>query len=195
MKIAAAIAAQLSAHNDGTQFQTACNSRGRFGAPGTLSATWVWSWVYARIHVVEDAGELIGLGSDCFAKRYGEGHAKGFQGRGAGGGRMLTQAEREMLLHSTAALLAQFEFERRKEQELVEAKLAALPELHTLRSQHSGTQTAPTQRSRGTLRRARAKQRPTGRESENAHLLCNSDSGWTLPTSAQGVLSDSNSQH
>lgn len=106
--------------------------------------------VYARIHVVEDAGELIVLGSDCFAKRYGEGYAKGFQGPGAGGGRMLTQAEREMLLHNTAALLAQFELERRKEQELIESKLAALRELHALRSQHSGTETAPTQRLRGT---------------------------------------------
>jgi hypothetical protein len=106
--------------------------------------------VYARIHVVEDAGELIVLGSDCFAKRYGEGHARGFQGFGAGGGRMLTQAEREMLLHNTAALLAQFELERRKEQELIESKLAALRELHALRSQHSGPRIATTPRLRGT---------------------------------------------
>lgn len=101
--------------------------------------------VYARIHVVEDSGELIVLGSDCFAKRYGDGHAKRFQGPGAGGGRVLTQAEREMLLHNTTALLAQFEQERRQEQERMESKLAALRELHAQRSQHSTHQTTTTQ--------------------------------------------------
>lgn len=105
--------------------------------------------VYARIHVVEDSGELIVLGSDCFAKRYGDGHAKRFQGPGAGGGRVLTQAEREMLLHNTTALLAQFEVEQQRAQELVKSKLAALRELHAHRSQHSGHQTATIQLSRG----------------------------------------------
>lgn len=105
--------------------------------------------VYAKIHVVEDAGELIVLGSDCFAKRYGEGHTRGFQGPGAGGGRVLTQAEREMLLHNTAALLAQFELERQKEQGLVESKLSALRQLHALRSQHSAPRFGTTHRFRG----------------------------------------------
>lgn len=105
--------------------------------------------VYARIHVVEDAGELIVLGSDCFAKRYGEGHTRGFEGPGAGGGRVLSQAERDMLLHNTAALLAQFELERQKKQELMESKLAELRQLHALRSQLSAPQTGTTQRLRG----------------------------------------------
>ena len=53
------------------------------------------------------------LGSDCFAKRYGLGGATGFRGYGAGGGgRQLTEAERDRLLHNTAALLELFEAER-----------------------------------------------------------------------------------
>lgn len=82
--------------------------------------------VYARIHVVEEAGQLLVLGSDCFAKRYGEGHTSGFRGYGAGGGRVLTEAERELLLNNTAALLEQFEAERQRKLELAEAKLSAL---------------------------------------------------------------------
>lgn len=84
--------------------------------------------VYAKIHVVEEAGILFVLGSDCFAKRYGEGHPKEFHGYGFGGGRVLTEAEREMLLTNTAALLAQFEAERIEERALAEAKLTAIRE-------------------------------------------------------------------
>jgi hypothetical protein len=58
--------------------------------------------VHARVHVVEEAGQLLVLGSDCFAKRFGEGHAPGFGGHGAGG-RVLTDAERELLFEDEAA--------------------------------------------------------------------------------------------
>jgi hypothetical protein len=84
--------------------------------------------VYARIHVVEEAGQLLVLGSDCFAKRYGESLPTDFREHGSGGGRLLTEAERELLLNNTKALLAQFEAERQRERELAEAKLASLRE-------------------------------------------------------------------
>jgi hypothetical protein len=60
------------------------------------------------------------LGSDCFAKRYGDGHLASAPGFGGGGGRVLTEAEREMLVNNTKALLAQFEAERLRELELAE---------------------------------------------------------------------------
>lgn len=78
--------------------------------------------VYARIHVVEEAGQLLVLGSDCFARRFGEGHTGNFHGYGSGGGRVLTDAERELLLNNTSALLAQFEAERQKALKLAEDK-------------------------------------------------------------------------
>jgi hypothetical protein len=68
--------------------------------------------VYRRIHVVEDGDELLVLGSTCFAKRYGSADALGRSSHGSGDGRKLTEAERQLLLHNTVALLAEFERER-----------------------------------------------------------------------------------
>lgn len=70
--------------------------------------------VYRQIHVVRDGVELMVLGSTCFAKRYGGSDALGTARFGGGGGRQLTNAERQMLLNNTYALLAQFEEERRQ---------------------------------------------------------------------------------
>jgi len=78
--------------------------------------------VYARIHVVEVGGQLMVLGSDCFAQRYGASHITSFHGHGSGGGRILTEAERELLLHNTRELLAQFEAERLRERALAQEK-------------------------------------------------------------------------
>lgn len=86
--------------------------------------------VYARIHVVEDDGNLLVLGSDCFAKRYGEGHSASSANFSGGGGRVLTDAEREMLVNNTKALLAQFEAERLKQLELEELARQRERELH-----------------------------------------------------------------
>ncbi|MBV7542037.1 hypothetical protein [Acidovorax sp. sic0104] len=69
--------------------------------------------VYAAIHIVEDAGQLLVMGSTCFAKHYGGALALGMPAYSAGGGngRMLTEAERLALVHNTAALLAAFKAE------------------------------------------------------------------------------------
>lgn len=77
--------------------------------------------VYAAVHVVEEDGRLLVLGSTCFAKRYGSAQALGPAQYGGGGGRKLTEEERQMLLQNTEMLLAHFEA-----QALTEAEAAAL---------------------------------------------------------------------
>jgi hypothetical protein len=78
--------------------------------------------VYAKIHLVEESGKLLVLGSDCFATRYGVGKSNSFRGPGSGGGRVLTETEREMLVNNTAEFLAYFEAEFQRERELAEEK-------------------------------------------------------------------------
>lgn len=65
--------------------------------------------VYAAVHVVEEDGRLLVLGSTCFAKRYGRANALGQRQYGGGGGRKLNDDERQMLIQNTEALLAHFE--------------------------------------------------------------------------------------
>lgn len=67
--------------------------------------------VYRRIHIVREAGHLLVLGSTCFAKRYGAYTALGGAQYGGGEGRSLTDAERQLLVDNTEALLARFEEE------------------------------------------------------------------------------------
>lgn len=67
--------------------------------------------MYAAVHVVEEDGRLLVLGSTCFAKRYGGPEALGTAQYGSGSGRRLTDEEREILLRNTQALLARFEQE------------------------------------------------------------------------------------
>lgn len=78
--------------------------------------------MYAAVHVVEDAGQLLVLGATCFARRYGSASALGSPQYG-GSGRKLTNEERRLLTENTQALLAQFEAE--------EAAAAALAQSHT----------------------------------------------------------------
>ncbi|MDP2096566.1 MAG: hypothetical protein Q8K50_22170 [Hydrogenophaga sp.] len=73
--------------------------------------------VYRAIHVVRDGGELLVLGSTCFAKRYGSAQALGSASHGGGTGRVLTEQERELLAHNTAELVARFEAEERRKAE------------------------------------------------------------------------------
>ena len=79
--------------------------------------------VYAAVHVEEEDGRLLVLGSTCFAKRYGSSHALGHAQYGGSSGRMLTEDERLMLLQNTEALLAHFEAQAAEE-----AEAAALAE-------------------------------------------------------------------
>lgn len=74
--------------------------------------------VYKAVHVVQEGTTVFILGSTCFAKRYGGANALGSPSFGGGGGRQLTDAERELLAHNTAALLAQFEAEFQEEERL-----------------------------------------------------------------------------
>lgn len=79
-------------------------------------------FVWKAIHVVKDGTELLVLGSTCFEKRYGNGHALGVPHYGGGGeSRKLTSEERQLLAENTAELLARFE-----EEERVRAQVLAL---------------------------------------------------------------------
>lgn len=64
--------------------------------------------VFAAIHVVEDNGKIIVLGSTCFARRYGGSHALGQASYSSGGGGVLSDDERQMLQNNTAELVALF---------------------------------------------------------------------------------------
>jgi hypothetical protein len=83
--------------------------------------------VYRRIHIVRESGKLLVLGSTCFAKRYLTGSVVGSASFGSGGdGRMLTDAERQLLVDNTEALLAQFETEAEANAEAEAARSRAV---------------------------------------------------------------------
>ncbi len=94
--------------------------------------------VYKAIHVVRDGGQLMALGSTCFAKRYGSLTALGPAQHGAGKGKLLTTEERALLQGNTEALLALFAAQ--------EAKLRAEAELklQQMRQRAGTSPTAPT---------------------------------------------------
>ena len=68
--------------------------------------------VYRRIHIVQEAGKLLALGSTCFKKRFGSASALGDATYGSEAGRKLTVEERELLNLNTEELIARFERER-----------------------------------------------------------------------------------
>lgn len=72
--------------------------------------------VYAAIHVVDDGGQLMVLGSTCFAKRFGGAGALGLPAYSAGGssGRLLSDEERQILITNAAELLARFQSEHER---------------------------------------------------------------------------------
>lgn len=111
--------------------------------------------VYAEIHVVQDEGRVLVLGSTCFAKRYGSAKALGSASYGGGGGRRLTPEERLLLVENTTGLLAQFERERQQMVELARAHTEASRPAPPLRlnrppSFHSAPSKWPTSK-RGAL--------------------------------------------
>ena len=100
--------------------------------------------VYAAIHVVEEDGRLLVLGSTCFVKRYGSPHTLGHAQYGGGGRRKLTEEERQMLLQNTEMLLAHFEAQALAETEAaaLEIRQAQAEELQRLRPTHEKHQAA-----------------------------------------------------
>lgn len=66
--------------------------------------------VYAAVHVVEDAGQTLVLGSTCYAKRYGASSALGSPSytSGGSGGKALTDEERDLLAANAAELVQRF---------------------------------------------------------------------------------------
>jgi hypothetical protein len=91
--------------------------------------------VYRRIHVVQQAGRLLVLGSTCFQKRFGTALALGNATYGGGAGRELTAEERELLIQNTAELIAKFEREREEiEKRRKEADLQNRDKLKALKS-------------------------------------------------------------
>ena len=81
--------------------------------------------VHAAVHVVEEAGQLLVLGSTCFAKRYGTAGALGSAQYGGGTGRKLTDEERLLLAENTQTLLAHFEAEETVAIALAQTQAAA----------------------------------------------------------------------
>jgi hypothetical protein len=82
--------------------------------------------VYRNIHVVNEGGQLLVLGSTCIKKRYGAVDALGKPSAGGANGRQLTDEERQMLVDNTAALLEKFRKEAVEQQALMLNKLQAL---------------------------------------------------------------------
>lgn len=78
---------------------------------------------------------LIVLGSTCFAKRYGDGHALGNPSHGTGDGKVLSEDERKLLVGNTAALIAQFEAEHRRMLEQHASRMAEMKSRFETRSQ------------------------------------------------------------
>lgn len=86
--------------------------------------------VYAAVHIVQEEGKFLVLGSSCFAKRYGSAKALGSSVHGTGDGRRLTDQERALLEANTAALIAYFEEQElarleQEQQRLAEQKAIA----------------------------------------------------------------------
>lgn len=87
--------------------------------------------VYAAIHVTEDSGQFLVLGSTCFAKRYtGLKGAPELSGTGWGNGEPLTDQQREMLAINTQELMAQFR--ERKDEEVHQAQQLAAARLRQI---------------------------------------------------------------
>lgn len=84
--------------------------------------------VYAAIHVVDEGGQLLALGSSCFAKRYGSAKALGqpLHAGASGSGRPLSDEERQLLIDNTAELIERFKVEAERARAEAAAKLQAL---------------------------------------------------------------------
>ena len=102
--------------------------------------------VYAAVHVVQEGGDFLVLGSTCFAKRYGGATALGPARFGTGAGRSLTEEERQVLLANTAALVARFEEEERIKQAAERAAEERVRAERDAMNQHAQEQAAKLRR-------------------------------------------------
>lgn len=86
--------------------------------------------IYAAIHVVEENGSILVLGSKCFVKRYGHERALGEPSYSAGGGNgsVLSEEQRQMLINNAAELMACFKDQHEQATAASQAKLRALRE-------------------------------------------------------------------
>lgn len=95
--------------------------------------------VYKRVHVVEESGQLLVLGSSCFEKRYGSGALPAKPSYGGENGKKLSPEERQMLVDNTAAFMERFRLEYEASKAAMLTKLqsmkAALPGLQSRTSQ------------------------------------------------------------
>ncbi|ABM33311.1 hypothetical protein QRO08_11775 [Paracidovorax citrulli] len=82
--------------------------------------------VYKAIHVVDEQGTLLVLGSTCFAKQYGSPTKLGDPAYGNGGGRVLTSEERQMLQDNTRAFIERFAKEYLAHRAAAQAKLQSM---------------------------------------------------------------------
>lgn len=83
--------------------------------------------VWKAIHVVNEEGTLLVLGSTCFDRRYGSSMHLGTPTYGGSNGRKLTPEERQLLVENTAALIVRFEEEHAAAEALARLKLPAAP--------------------------------------------------------------------
>lgn len=91
------------------------------GQPGCGHSVW------KAIHVVNEGGALLVLGSTCFGRRYGPDMNLGTPTYGGGNGRKLTPEERQLLVENTAALLVRFEEEHAAAEALARSQPPAAP--------------------------------------------------------------------
>lgn len=82
--------------------------------------------VYKRIHVVDDAGKLLVLGSTCFEKRYGSGVALGRPSYGGDNGTRLSAEERQLLVDNTSKFIDRFRLQYEESRQQFKAKLQVL---------------------------------------------------------------------
>lgn len=94
--------------------------RVRCGQPGCGHA------VHKAVHVVQDGGAVVVLGSSCFGKRFGRRPSGGNPRYTSSSGRVLSAEERQLLVENAALLIARFETELQAQRKQA-AEIAAKP--------------------------------------------------------------------
>ncbi len=95
--------------------------------------------IFKAIHVIDEDGKLMVLGSTCFAVRFGKSNALGPPRYGGGHGRPLTEEERLLLTENTEALIELLESERQTAARAAQEKLASMREVFDARKKTAVT--------------------------------------------------------